>query len=382
MERRGSKSPAPAGQSVPRRSRVTRYVVFATVAIGLLLVLVAGFAAWRTWREISAVPQDTQQPLPPLPAESPLADIELAAPDDDAPLRFAALETDVVLLLCEPSAFSDPTAAAWLSALGDALEDRGERNGARAIAVLAAPDLPRLLRGVLLGIAKSAGEEFPCEMRVDFGRKIADALAIPKGTTAVASVARDGRVQARYAGEPTGGQLAALRAFLGAPPRAAPTPLPRLASFAPVQGKAAALLVLGREVDGSEVVETPGSPLAMMLSGLRPPSDPTLRLLAFVMNAGNPATTMPRVVIAGSVTGELPERLRPHVESVDAVEIRTAFGIARGEAALVAIDGQARVTRIVRGLAPMWKLAAAGRELGFDPPFAPEAVEPTSPSKN
>lgn len=350
------------------------------LVLALALVAVAAYFLNRSLVKMFQVGVDTaHHQLPALPDGFSLGDRELEAQGSIATTKLSG-DSWTILLLLDPSGFADPQAALWMSALAE-LELPGD---ARILAIMSSPAIPGVLRGPAISMLEKQRAEMPFPIWMDFGREIADALRLPVGQVGIALLTPDGKPTLRFAGRCDESSVETVRSFVKAPPLRSKPNAPQCAALDRVIGSVAdrkftsiALVFLARPVAESEVPHFGGSPLAMLFRGMNPPSDPDVRLMTFLADAKGGDEALE--ILAGRVEGYSGRRW---IRIADDVDLRGCFGVKADETALIVLDAQ-RIVRVdVRRELPMWRLALAGSQLGYKPPFdvSDSSAKPTDPA--
>jgi predicted transcriptional regulator len=340
--------------------RFLRILVRVVGALVLLALLVAGggYWWWRAHSRVEAIPAK----LPELTDRDRLAKLRVPGSDGLADLAVADLRGHVSYLVLENK---ESFQAREGRSLGAALDRWRYPDDVRGYAIFDAEGMG-ILRFKIDEFVRGFRAEARLPIYLDYEGTIRHGFGLPKGHTGVIVLGPDGTPLLRHSGPMSDADIAALRTTLGAseppPPAAAPAfalgPLDSARTCGAAAKRACAIVFLGHEVASRHA-------LPFVKGGLEPGSkaattafeDPTLRLCALLVDQD---------LAAGGSLGLFVGHLGADVtlapgwtavpDDAAAAKVRTALGVAPGEAAVVVVDAEGRLALVERGRVALWKL--------------------------
>jgi hypothetical protein len=227
-----------------------------------------------------------------------------------------------------------------------------------------------LLGGQIQGFLDMIRPEARRPIYADFDGAVMRTFEMPLGHTALIVIGPDGAVKYRKSGDMTEAEVEELRGILGASEPAPGGPAPAFTvgelTLDACKPKGCAIVFLDQPIAKADVPELAeegfGNDMKAAFDAI---GKPGIRLVhRFAAQYEITADVLP-----GAVVGKLTDISFPGWSVVDEqLEAREAFGIPKGEAGLVVIDGEGRLAFAEHGRIPFWKLRGAGQAVGLTEP--------------
>lgn len=223
--------------------------------------------------------------------------------------------------------------------------------------------------------------EMRIPLYIDFEGTITKTFKLPKGHVGIVVLGPDGAVKLRHSGPPKkkadiktpeDDVLARLKEALGAQePVLAPAPAFKLGELdnAACLGKTCVFVLLTAPVNKTQLPGVEGGFAGDMAASVKQMQDPNIRFAGLVhdsdtkLAADEKAAAKVRAVLVGALEGL---ELRQWKTLPAAPELRAAFAIPEGQAALVVIDAEGKLAMRELGVVQMYKFGRLSDLLGVD----------------
>lgn len=334
------------------------------IAIGAVVVVVGGIGtlAYKMWPRVDEIPEE----LDPIPETTEVASIELPAQAGMPALRLDDYEGKTVYLTIESQ---QSAMAGEGTELNRALDRWVMPEDVVGMSIGDAAGMG-LFKGKIQEFADMMRPEMSRPLYLDFDGIITEAFAMPKGHLGFIVLGPDGEVAHRHSGPTDEGDLAEIKAALGAtdPPPPPPAPAFELEGLSPEtcgeggRGKGCMLVFLSGPVARTDVPGIEGGFDGKRKEGMKRMTQPDLRNVSMLYGWEMKASVAPGALIGKTTDIEI----EGWTQVEQAPDVRAAFDIEPDEAAMVIVDQDGGLYFKEVGRIPFWKFGQVGHQLGIE----------------